>query len=288
MYLTCVSCIGQRYDVIVQADQAATADAFWLRAVPQTSCSKSSNADDVRGIIYYDKAAALPATAAHNASNSCEDEDASKLVPIVSPALHLTPNDTYYIETLSATVAKNENSLYRWQLNGTSMHLNWSEPTLRQIHHGKSAASLPASQAALAIPRRDSWVLVVVETSLNAPHPVHLHGHDFLVVAQGVGSYTLPSQGIHFAPNTLPKRDTAMLPAQGYLALAFRSDNPGAWLLHCHIGWHLEQGFALQIVEQEAEMGELTTGWTSAHEANCGLWQRYWEQCVILEEGSGV
>ncbi|KAJ6117348.1 hypothetical protein N7512_007073 [Penicillium capsulatum] len=285
--------IGQRYDIITHANQAETADAFWLRAIPQTSCSKNSNARNIRGIVYYTHVETIPDTVAHHASNTCDDEDAAQLIPLVSHDLHLSPDDTFYTETFPATVARNENAFLRWQLNGTSMHLNWSAPTLRQIQRTVAPPSrFPASHAVISIPRRDTWVAVVVETSLAAPHPVHLHGHDFLVVAQGEGSYTPPPHGIHAAAGTLPKRDTAVLPAQGYLVLAFRTDNPGAWLLHCHIGWHLEQGFALQFVEREVEIRELLrgewTGDTRAMGANCERWDRYWEQCVMLEDGSGV
>lgn len=48
----------------------------------------------------------------------------------------------------------------------------------------------------------------------------------------------------HFDPvNDTPKlnftnptrRDATMLPGKGWLIVAFRNDNPGAWLFHCHI-----------------------------------------------------
>lgn len=35
----------------------------------------------------------------------------------------------------------------------------------------------------------------------------------------------------------------------GYSVIGFQSDNPGAWLMHCHIVWHVEGGMALQFVE---------------------------------------
>jgi hypothetical protein len=47
-----------------------------------------------------------------------------------------------------------------------------------------------------------------------------------------------------------PRRDTALLPGGGFLAMAFRPDNPGAWLLHCHIAWHQSSGLGLQILVQ--------------------------------------
>lgn len=35
-----------------------------------------------------------------------------------------------------------------------------------------------------------------------------------------------------------------MLPGGGFLAIAFKPDNPGAWLLHCHIAWHASSGMS--------------------------------------------
>lgn len=39
-----------------------------------------------------------------------------------------------------------------------------------------------------------------------------------------------------------PRRDVVLLPANGYIAIAFKPDNPGAWLMHCHIAWHASAG----------------------------------------------
>lgn len=39
-----------------------------------------------------------------------------------------------------------------------------------------------------------------------------------------------------------PRRDVVLLPANGYVAIAFKPDNPGAWLMHCHIAWHASAG----------------------------------------------
>lgn len=41
-----------------------------------------------------------------------------------------------------------------------------------------------------------------------------------------------------------------MLPAGGWLVLAFETDNPGAWLMHCHIAWHVSEGLAVQFLER--------------------------------------
>ena len=51
-----------------------------------------------------------------------------------------------------------------------------------------------------------------------------------------------------------PRRDVALLPQGGYLIIAFKADNPGSWLLHCHIAWHASSGLALQIMERERDI----------------------------------
>ena len=43
-------------------------------------------------------------------------------------------------------------------------------------------------------------------------------------------------------PQPVLARDTVTLPAGGYLRLRWIVDNPGAWLTHCHIDWHLYVG----------------------------------------------
>ena len=42
-------------------------------------------------------------------------------------------------------------------------------------------------------------------------------------------------------------RDTVHIPARGHAVLRFRADNPGIWLFHCHILWHLASGMAMLV-----------------------------------------
>lgn len=77
--------------------------------------------------------------------------------------------------------------------------------------------------------------MLIIEdgTGFGLYHPIHLHGHDFWVVAQESTVFDPTSPG--FTTTNPPRRDVATLPANGYLALAFKLDNPGTWLTHCHI-----------------------------------------------------
>lgn len=74
------------------------------------------------------------------------------------------------------------------------------------------------------------------KTNAQNNHPIHLHGHDFAILAQSQAPYDVNTSISTFNFNNPPRRDVALLPIKGYLAIAFRPDNPGVWLLHCHIG----------------------------------------------------
>jgi len=63
------------------------------------------------------------------------------------------------------------------------------------------------------------------------PHPVHLHGHPFKV---------LEVSGNKLARTTW--RDTLLLAPRSRATVAMVADNPGKWMLHCHIPEHQEAG----------------------------------------------
>jgi len=56
------------------------------------------------------------------------------------------------------------------------------------------------------------------------------------------------------------RRDTVQVPAGSSATLRLTADNPGVWLLHCHIEWHLEAGLAVFLVEAPLEMEQ--RAWT--------------------------
>lgn len=70
------------------------------------------------------------------------------------------------------------------------------------------------------------------------PHPIHLHGHDFYLLGQTNGSNTGTFTAADIPRLNFvnpPRRDVAMLPASAWIVIAFDTDNPGAWLMHCHV-----------------------------------------------------
>ena len=75
----------------------------------------------------------------------------------------------------------------------------------------------------LQLKLRSSYVLELVnETAWH--HPVHLHGHVFRVLPHG-----------HWA-------DSVLLDPRSRAEVAFVADNPGDWMLHCHVLEHQASG----------------------------------------------
>lgn len=96
-------------------------------------------------------------------------------------------------------------------------------------------------------------VQIVLNSNDAGTHPFHLHGHAFQVISRSESSDTDqiifdPSNHTDF-PAVPMRRDTAHVKPMGNLVLRFVADNPGAWIFHCHIEWHLTQGLALTFIE---------------------------------------
>lgn len=53
------------------------------------------------------------------------------------------------------------------------------------------------------------------------------------------------SNGIKRRLSGAPIKDTVTVPDGGYTVIRFVASNPGFWLFHCHIEFHVEVGMAL-------------------------------------------
>lgn len=104
-------------------------------------------------------------------------------------------------------------------------------------------------------------------------HPIHLHGHSFWVKKivypnynengsvknepsggidvplYGFPSWKPASEPIPPVTSTTVRKDVIIVPAGGYVVVAFKVHNPGFWFLHCHIDHHLLDGMAIVLAE---------------------------------------
>ncbi len=130
------------------------------------------------------------------------------------------------------------------------------------------------------------------------PHPMHLHGHDFYVLGRSPDSPPAAQVRYVFNPATdLPalrsanpvRRDVTILPAKGWLLLAFKADNPGAWLFHCHIAWHVSAGLSVQYLERPTELlANFPAADKSEFNRLCSAWRSYWPTNPFPKVDSGL
>lgn len=106
------------------------------------------------------------------------------------------------------------------------------------------------------IVEKGSIVELVVNNLDAAIHPFHLHGHQFQVIerpASGAGQWP----GYTNAPAHPASKDTVNVNGNSYAVIRFAADNPGVWLFHCHIEWHVEMGLTATIIEAPEELRSL-------------------------------
>ncbi|KAM3532914.1 hypothetical protein MY4038_003827 [Beauveria bassiana] len=265
--------MGQRYDVVVTADQESVASNFWMRAIPQVACSNSANTDDIRGIIYYGSSPSTPTTIGYDYTDACVDEPVSSLVPHVAVAA-----STQHYSDLENVNIRAVSDVILWTLNGTSFSAAWEDPTVLQMYNNATIYSTDIH--VVQLDEADQWAYLIVQAENAAAHPIHLHGHDFAILGQGVGTYNASSDLLSLTNPA--RRDVAMLDGSGYLVLAFKTDNPGAWLMHCHIGWHTNMGLALQFVERQDEARELMD--YEFLNSTCAAWTAYTEEASVQQD----
>ncbi|KAF3795515.1 Laccase-7 [Nymphaea thermarum] len=73
-------------------------------------------------------------------------------------------------------------------------------------------------------------------------HPIHLHGYNFYVLAQGFGNYQPGRDEAKFNLRNPQMRNTMGVPTGGWAVIRFTADNPGTWIMHCHFDSHLPMG----------------------------------------------
>nr|UDM55696.1 laccase-15 [Stevia rebaudiana] len=96
----------------------------------------------------------------------------------------------------------------------------------------------------------DTVELVFQGTNLVAgiDHPMHLHGHSFYVVGWGFGNFNKSRDPLNYNLVDPPLQQTIAVPKNGWTAIRFKADNPGVWLMHCHLERHISWGMEMTFI----------------------------------------
>ncbi|TFK70714.1 Cu-oxidase-domain-containing protein [Pluteus cervinus] len=134
------------------------------------------------------------------------------------------------------------NDTHRFEVNNKTFTPP-TAPVLLQILSGrKKPEDLMPEGSLFVLPRGKTVEVTIPGGSPGSPHPFHLHGHTFDVVrSAGSESYNYVNP---------PRRDVVSTGFQGdNVTIRFKTDNPGPWIFHCHIDWHLDAGLAIVFAE---------------------------------------
>ncbi|KAJ9638488.1 hypothetical protein H2204_004258 [Knufia peltigerae] len=298
--------IGQRYNIIVEAipDRFTADQSYWIRTSPAPNCTSFSPSapipDEHTGIVRYtfddDR---LPTTPRNKFTLTCADEtyyrNISPVVPWqVGTSRHeMDPFYLTYHQLKQSPYYPCDKQVGRFELvSGHPMWLNFSGPTLLNLHEDFSEKPWLAVVETGEVPE-DQWIQLTVISGArkkSAPllphpvpkvpgvfvpgeHPIHLHGHDFAILDQCVpdGHTECDVSKANLTLDNPPRRDVAFLPDKGYLIVAFKADNPGVWIMHCHIAFHASSGLAAQIVENPDKIN-FPLGWDEPFFDMCRRW----------------
>ncbi|KAL6578297.1 hypothetical protein OROMI_010625 [Orobanche minor] len=115
------------------------------------------------------------------------------------------------------------------------------------------AYEIPENGTEVRVLKYNSTVEIVFQgTNVVAGiyHPMHLHGHSFYVVGWGNGNFNKSRDPLSYNLVDPPLMNTIAVPRNGWTAIRFKANNPGVWLLHCHlerhISWGMETAFIIE------------------------------------------
>lgn len=86
--------------------------------------------------------------------------------------------------------------------------------------------------------KTDDLIKITYENKSQVDHPMHLHGHFFQVLSKN----DIPLTGSPIIKDTL-----LIKPGENY-EIAFKADNPGNWIYHCHELHHAAGGMMQKVV----------------------------------------
>ncbi|PYH93371.1 multicopper oxidase [Aspergillus ellipticus CBS 707.79] len=315
--------IGQRFHVILETKPThdpTKNEGFWIRTQPADGCHNFETFPDARqGILWYGSGPnpPIPTTNAFQYNATCSDE--LTLAPIVKWTIPAPPSKNISVVeynvanasieiddwVLPAVGTDPEVTVGDWQILDDPIWVDYQRPTVKHLNppYENDSVMYPAQPRGMW-----NYLLIIGGNQDNpepveggrlfpAAHPMHLHGHDFAILQYSTEEYDA-SQPLDLTLDNPRRRDSVLLPLNGFIVIAFQSDNPGAWTLHCHIAWHSSAGLAFQLLsEKDILQDQIREDPWAERQLNrtCQSWDRWfandsnhWNPTGRFQDDSGI
>ncbi|KAM5356679.1 hypothetical protein ACJ41O_003325 [Fusarium nematophilum] len=205
---------------------------------------------NVTGWLVYDEAKPLPKAATVDEFTPFDDVD---LVPHDEMPRLPKPSKVVELEVIMDNLRDGANYAFFNNITYRAPKV----PTLYTVMTSGDEAANPLIYGTYShsfVLKKDEIVQVVLNNKDDGRHPFHLHGHHFQVLHRSdddAGDFEGSEQDFAETPM---RRDTVVVNGNGNVVLRFKADNPGVWLFHCHIEWHVTSGLVATFVEAPLEL----------------------------------
>lgn len=291
---------GQRYSLVISANQTNPSNLYWLRARMINHCFAENVLPDdgvaeAQAVIRYNSTgpainskgkAVLPTTENDSGKFTviCKDKAPNTYQPVPARSAPEFAHHSWY---LRVNVEIGDWRLERGFVNQSTFRPQLQSPTLHRLVEGLNSANETFDVEGVngeAFDTKNELVVssggvevvdLILQNFDEGNHPFHLHGAQMFILAAGHGYFPgyqeldLQDEGKGLLDpnnNTIianpVRRDVTTIEAFGWTLVRFIADNPGVWLFHCHMIWHAEAGMAMQF----ASRLDLMRNWTIPEE----------------------
>lgn len=254
---------AQRYGILLTTKNDTTQNFAIVGAMDQDLFDKVPDGlnPNVTSYLVYDKNAEMPTPKELEEFKPFDDVE---LEPTDNEALFEEPSLSYKIDMKMDNLGDGVNYAF-------FNDITYVRPKVPTLYTALTSGNMSTDATVYGV---NTHPLIlehnqVVEVILNnhdpGKHPFHLHGHAFQVLYRSdeeAGDWdpeALKNGSVTF-PAAPMRRDTLLVRPNGNFVIRFRSDNPGVWLFHCHIEWHVDSGLILTFVEAPLQLQTQLTG----------------------------
>ena len=252
--------IGQRTDVLFTPTGSAKS-AVWMRSTLGISafdggCTLNDGVSpEAVAAIYFNDAddTLLPNTTSSVTTAeilNCNGDSLNMTTPYLSLTPATNPTITEQIDITYQSNGTHE----LFYMNNSTFRADYNDPLLLEAKLGQKTFEPECNLYDFG--NAESIRLIVYNWASTGVHPMHMHGHNMWVLAQGTGEW----DGTITNAENPQRRDVQLLPngvtnaervvtSPGYIVIEIAGDNPGVWPFHCHIAWHVSAGLYINIME---------------------------------------
>ncbi|KAJ7616061.1 laccase [Roridomyces roridus] len=254
---------GQRYSFVLTADQAV--DNYWIRTVANGGTTGFDNGINSAILRYVGADEVDPTTDVSTSTAALVETDLHPLVATAVPGTAVA-GGADVVMNLAISL---DFTTFLFEINGDTFTPP-TVPVLLQILSGaKTATELLPTGSVFTLPANSVVELSIPGGSAGAPHPFHLHGHNFFVIkSAGNDTYNFDNPVIRDVVNTgtstTDNTTIRFVTDNGVFSTGSRRvEFLGSNTFSSHIDFHLELGLAIVFAEDTDTISTSTqsTAW---------------------------